>query len=492
MRRSLIRRGHALVIGLGFVLSATSCAGRPARAPAPASSTWGYQVDLEASGEELTVEARFGPGTSSELSVTEGAEPYVESVTVAPLGADGRYAPVTPLAARGTSWFLPACPLGCRVRYRFLLRLAAEQVDADDTANALGPGFYEATPPAFLLHPLVAHEGDQFRLLVRTPPSLVFATGITRARSGIAGDYEGRGNELGATPYSVFGPLRMKELTLGSERVQFAIGPGKLAVSDDDLVKWVERAGHAVGSFYGQFPIDRTMIAVVPTRGARVGFGRTMAGGGASILINVGRDTTPRDLEADWVATHEMIHLAFPSMGRSGAWIEEGLATYLEPLVRARAGMITERDVWRGFHAMMRNGLPQPGDQGLEHTRTWGRVYWGGALFCLLADVEIRKRTNNARGLDDAVRGILRAGGNDAARWDLGRAFGEGDRATGVPVLHELRARLGASPAPLPKELDDLFRSLGVSEARDGEVQLDDAAPLAAVRRAMTTRSPAP
>jgi hypothetical protein len=61
-----------------------------------------------------------------------------------------------------------------------------------------------------------------------------------------------------------------------------------------------------------------------------------------------------------------------------------------------------------------------------------------------------------------------------------------------VPVLHELRARLGASPAPLPRELDDLFRSLGVSEARNGEVELDDAAPLAAVRRAMTTSSRAP
>ncbi|MDB4995648.1 MAG: hypothetical protein JWM74_3080 [Myxococcaceae bacterium] len=484
-----MRRAHLLVIAFGF-LAATSCSGKPARSPVAGSSTWGYQVDLDAAGETLAVEARFGPGASSELSVTEGAEPWVREVTVAPLDADGRVATRAALPAQGTSWFLPACPLGCVVRYRFLLREAADEIDADDTANALGPGFYEATAPAFLLHPLVAHEGDVFRVLVRTPPPFVFATGITRSKSGIAGDYEGRANELGATPYSVFGKLRVQEIAFGAQRVQFAIGPGKLEVSDADLVKWIERAGHAVTSFYGQFPIDRTMIAVVPTRGSRVGFGRTMAGGGASILINVGRDTSVADLDADWVATHEMIHLAFPTMGRPGAWIEEGLATYLEPMVRARAGMVGAQDVWRGFHAMMHNGLPARGDQGLERTHTWGRIYWGGALFCFLADVEIRKRTNNARGLDDAVRGILRAGGNDAARWDLDRAFAEGDRATGVPVLRELRARLGTSPEPLPAELDGLWRALGVSEGPRGEVLLDDAAPLAAVRRAMTSPKP--
>jgi len=28
-------------------------------------------------------------------------------------------------------------------------------------------------------------------------------------------------------------------------------------------------------------------------------------------------------------------------------------------------------------------------DRGLDHTHTWGRTYWGGALFCLPRRVEI-------------------------------------------------------------------------------------------------------
>jgi predicted metalloprotease with PDZ domain len=166
-------------------------------------------------------------------------------------------------------------------------------------------------------------------------------------------------------------------------------------------------------------------------------------------------------------------------------WLEEGLATYVEPLARARAGLLSDERVWRSFLRGMPNGLPRAGDRGLDHTPTWGRRYWGGAIFCLLADLEIRRRTDNRRSLDDAVRGIVAAGGNIAVRWPLARALAEGDRATGVPVLTELHAKMGA--APVPVDLEGLWKRLGVS-LRGRSVAFDDTAPLAAVRRAMTSR----
>ena len=49
-----------------------------------------------------------------------------------------------------------------------------------------------------------------------------------------------------------------------------------------------------------------------------------------------------------------MVHLAFPSM-TGQAWIEEGLATYVEPLVRARAGLAPADDIWKWLVW----GLPQ-------------------------------------------------------------------------------------------------------------------------------------
>ena len=86
--------------------------------------------------------------------------------------------------------------------------------------------------------------------------------------------------------------------------------------------------------------------------------------------------------------------------------MEEGLATYVEPLGRARTGLIAVEQVWSELLDGLPKGLPGAGDRGLDRTPTWGRTYWGGALFWFLADVEIRRRTSGRRGLD-ALRAIV-------------------------------------------------------------------------------------
>ncbi len=121
-------------------------------------------------------------------------------------------------------------------------------------------------------------------------------------------------------------------------------------------------------------------------------------------------------------------------------------------------------------------------------THTWGRTYWGGALFFFLADVEIRERSRGRRSLDDALRGILEAGGDVRAGWSLEQALEAGDRAVGGgwSVLSRLHAAQGKTPAPV--DLDAVFRRLGVSQA-DGRVVYDDAAPLASIRRSLSSSS---
>ncbi len=469
--------------GLAFIVAC----GAPARSPVDASATGltSYEVVIEANDSdelELAVHASFPQWTNSELSVTEGAEPYVKDVTVT--AHDGG-SPRKIERVNG-SWFASECANGCDASYRFLLGRAGNDIDEDDVAMT-SRNFSEAPPSAWLLRPMQIFATAPVHLhVVSHVKDVVMATGVRRARSGAAGTYELTQGELPITPYTVFGKLRVREVDAGNgAHIQFAIGPGKMVPDDAALEKWVQTAAFAVTAFYGQFPIDNALVVAIPSRGDDVGFGRTMAGGGGSILINVGRSTTPETFASDWVATHEMIHLAFPSMGGEHRWIEEGLATYLEPLVRVRAGMTDEKTVWYEFLTMIQNGLPQSGDRGLDRTRTWGRVYWGGALFCLLADLEIRERTKNTRSLDDALRGILRAGGDDAARWTMDYAFEQGDRATGVPVLHELYAKMAF--APLPVELDAIWKKLGVSiHGRD--VIFDDSAPMADIRRAMTAR----
>src|SRR5262249_58334470 len=98
---------------------------------------------------------------------------------------------------------------------------------------------------------------------------------------------------------------------------------------------------------------------------------------------------------------------------------EEGEATYFEPIARARAGQLAVERYWRELFDGLPNGLPKDGDRGLDQTPTWGRTYWGGALFWFLADVEIRERTGNVRCADDAMRAILAAGGDGSVHWAI-------------------------------------------------------------------------
>ena len=77
----------------------------------------------------------------------------------------------------------------------------------------------------------------------------------------------------------------------------------------------------------------------------------------------------------------------------------------------------------------------------------------------------------------------MKAGGNVTVSWPIERAFAAGDRATGVPVLSELYAKLGK--APMKVDLPALWRELGV--AADGRrTVFDDSAPLASIRRGIT------
>src|SRR5260370_1070119 len=128
------------------------------------------------------------------------------------------------------------------------------------------------------------------------------------------------------------------------------------------------------------------------------------------------------------------------------AWLSEGLAVYVEPVARVQAGDLEAREIWQAMMRDMPKGLPQAGDEGLDNTDTWGRKYWGGAMFCLLADIEIRKRTGNKFGLQDAMRGVLAAGGNHEKDWSIDRVLSTADKAVGVDVLTRLHDEMGPKP----------------------------------------------
>jgi hypothetical protein len=215
--------------------------------------------------------------------------------------------------------------------------------------------------------------------------------------------------------------------------------------------------------------------------------GRTQGWGNRPrIRLFVADDATEKDLATDWQLVHEMVHLALPSVS-GHAWLEEGIAVYVEPIARARAGLQSKDDIWRWMMWGGPRGVEAIRDNGLDGSSGWAATYWGGPVYCLIADVGIRERTKGKKSLDDALRGILRAGGDVTESWPIERVLGAGDKATGTTVMTELYAKWKNGPIAL--DLADVWRRLGVSSAggREGKISYDDDAPRAWVRKGIET-----
>lgn len=249
----------------------------------------------------------------------------------------------------------------------------------------------------------------------------------------------------------------------------------------------IREAAQAVALYYGHFPVPSARIVVDVSPGQNGMLQGTTWGdvGGfpAVTRLRLGQHTTEQQLNRDWIATHELVHMSLASLPDAQHWLEEGIATYVEPIARVQAGQLTPERIWGDMVAGMHNGEPREGDRGLDRTHTWGRTYWGGALFCLVADIEIRKQTDNASGLQDALRAIVAAGGTIDKDWPISRILAIGDRGTGTSILQDLYTSW--SIAPVAVDLQDLWGQLGV-QMESGKVILNNTAPLARLRLGIT------
>ena len=276
-------------------------------------------------------------------------------------------------------------------------------------------------------------------------------------------------------------------LRFGDNVLQVDFAAGELDLPVKEILAHVQAAASAVSTYYGRLPVARARLLLVPVAG-RSGImqGTTwpgMNGFQGLTRIRIGQHTTTSELAEDWTTTHELVHMAFPTLPDDNHWMEEGLATYVEPIARVATGELEARQVWRDMVYGMRKGEPEEGDLGLDRTHTWGRTYWGGALFCLVADVQIRRETQNRKGLQDALRAIVVQGGTIDHEWPLDRALSIGDRATGTHVLTQMYSEWKDKPVPV--DLMKLWGELGVHWTAGGPIEFVASAPLARIRESI-------
>ena len=284
-------------------------------------------------------------------------------------------------------------------------------------------------------------------------------------------------------PYDAFDRLPQTDIHMLGGVVHVGFAPGEFALPKSAILDRVRGAAFAVAHYYGHYPVPSVRYLIVPIDGEGVRGGTTWGYRGAACRILIGRDCDVDELKLDWIMTHEMVHTALPDMPERYNWLSEGLAVYVEPVARVQVGEMSARSIWSDMKRDMPKGLPRAGDEGLDYTATWGRIYWGGALYCLLCDIGIRQKSNNRIGLQEAMRGVLAAGGNHDVEWPIGRILETADRTTGFSIMSDLYARMRAKP--VRPDMDKLWADLGVA-GEPGEIVLNDDAPLAPIRAAIT------
>jgi len=271
----------------------------------------------------------------------------------------------------------------------------------------------------------------------------------------------------------------------------------------DELQRWLAECADAALTAYGRLPLREATVLIRQSRsrdgGARQGrrgdpspvpWGQTRREDGVSVLLYVRPDAGLDELRDDWTAVHELSHLFHPYLGPDGRWLAEGLASYYQNVLRARAGQLDGDEAWRrldaGFERGRGSGAGAPlGEIGWSRASTM-RIYWGGAMFWLEADLALRR--DRRLDLDTVLSRYARCcldGDSESAPAEF---VAELDRLGGGGVFTSLFRRYAAMREFPPTR--DAYRALGL-DRQDGRLRFSDRAEAVRLRRAIMQARPA-
>lgn len=460
----------------------------PPRAPStPADElarAWRYHVSVDEALETLTTTLCFDEGRSSTLIPGQSfAYRFLRDAALVVDGAPPRALRVTPDGIE-----LPADVERPCVRYRVDLAAAA---DIGDRAVARRVGKdVVVTHDVWIWRPTRYADEPTIRARFSLPPSVAVSSPWRASEGEGEGVLDVPRSTLRRRGYTAFGRFTVRELSVPGGTLHVTVLDGPLDNGQAPVFDWLSRAGRSVATLYGRFPREHTQVLVQPSPvGTGVRFGWVVRGGGPSVNLIVGRwvDEQSLSLDDEWIAVHEMSHLAIPFVSLGEPWLSEGLATWYQNVLRARAGVISEREAWaelldgfeRGRSSITGKTLLEDSADMFETANFW-RVYWAGTALVMLADVEIRRATGGARSLDGALHALSHCCLDTNLTLDALELVDRIDDVVGQPVFGDI-ARAGRADRRFP-DTDGVLRALGVLDVR-GRLALDDRAPLAHIRR---------
>ncbi|MBC8068515.1 MAG: hypothetical protein IAG13_09290, partial [Deltaproteobacteria bacterium] len=334
-----------------------------------------------------------------------------------------------------------------------------------------------------------AHPRLELRLPAGVRASVPWATASPGDRSAQRSHYVLDATASRWLGYTAFGELDIDRFERAGAEIEIVRLDQAIACDRAGVRRWIVDAVDAVAMLYGSYPREHLQVIVVPVEGGdgMVYFGAAVRGGGAGVYLLLDTDAAAERLPGGWTTVHELLHHGMPFV--EDAWMAEGWVSYYTELMRTRAGHRSEAEGWhelaeafaRGREGVREATLQQLSD-GMHETHAYQRVYWGGAAIAFEIDITLRRESDGARGLDDAMRHLRSCCGDAKRRVSADAMLAELDRWHGAPIFTQIAARHLAG-AEFP-DIAELYGRLGMTMGAS-TVTLDERHPAAAVRRAI-------
>ncbi|MFT5297934.1 MAG: hypothetical protein ACI9YH_003974 [Colwellia sp.] len=256
------------------------------------------------------------------------------------------------------------------------------------------------------------------------------------------------------------------------------------------LRQWINHSSDALTLVYGELPVDHfiTQIKLSKRDSGVVPWGEVSRNTIPEVTLVVNPKSTLNELKADWTIYHEFSHLLIPYDAGDSRWFSEGLASYYQNIIQARAGMFSESKMWQKLYEGFERGRKDTNynhqklsylSDNINQNHSYMRVYWSGALYWLKADIALRK-LNTGYSLDKALHELHKCCFDRYL--SAGEITKQLDKLTNNNIFTSLFTEFSESYI-LPKYMDDL-NMLGI-EQQAGRVRLENKAENSLIRRAI-------
>jgi len=332
----------------------------------------------------------------------------------------------------------------------------------------------------------------------RAPPSPAVSPGDRRAE---VADESRKYFTIPNTPSDwsatvAFGRFGEQRIKLPGGVLRVSILHGADFAQRRKLHAWMKHVSRAILSAYGRLPVPTVQVLIIPVshRSSAVVFGEHTRGEGNALHLLINPDRPLHDFMRSWIPVHELSHLMHPYLGDRGSWLAEGLATYFQNVLRARAGLITPREAWDELHAGFERGEFTGKKDTLAHaaadmhrTHDFSRIYWAGAAYWLTVDRDLRRDSGGRLHVDIALSRFRDCCLPADRAWKPEAFVARLDELLGVHTFSR-RYREFADMKKFP-DWKEVFADLGVDD-KVGRVTFDDHAPDAKARVAIMAANP--